>query len=101
MLTLLPSLTAYYKICFFFLLSKKVLQILQTNFNLLIALADNALSCRPPKFNVAAQAFKLGTENAYTPTAKLMFAHRYLHFVTECATENTRYAGQFFLFSFL
>lgn len=61
----------------------------------MIALADNALSCRPPKFNVAAQAFKLGTENAYTPTAKLMFAHRYLHFVTECATENTRYAGQF------
>ncbi|RXG70300.1 Pre-mRNA-processing factor 39 [Armadillidium vulgare] len=61
----------------------------RSNFNLLIALADHALACRPPNFSAAAEAFKTGTDVSYSPTVKLMFAHRYLHFVTECATENT------------
>ncbi|XP_045596489.1 pre-mRNA-processing factor 39 isoform X2 [Procambarus clarkii] len=57
------------------------------NGNVLLALVDQALICRPPKFDEAIQALKEGVENCQQPGNRLMFAHRLFHFMTECGQD--------------
>ncbi|KAG7157552.1 Pre-mRNA-processing factor 39-like 2 [Homarus americanus] len=58
------------------------------NGNVLLALVDQALICRPPKFDEAILALREGVENCQQPGNRLMFAHRFFHFMTECGQDS-------------
>ncbi|KAF2358087.1 Tetratricopeptide-like helical domain [Trinorchestia longiramus] len=48
------------------------------------ALVEQAMACSPPNFVVAAEALKTGFSSCFAPRTRVVFAHRYLQFVSEC-----------------
>uniref|UniRef100_A0A2P2I0P4 Pre-mRNA-processing factor 39-like n=1 Tax=Hirondellea gigas TaxID=1518452 RepID=A0A2P2I0P4_9CRUS len=51
---------------------------------LLWALVERAMSCLPPKFDVAAEALKSGMSSIYQSRTRSVFGHRYHQFIAEC-----------------
>ncbi|XP_066962697.1 pre-mRNA-processing factor 39 isoform X2 [Macrobrachium rosenbergii] len=60
----------------------------KSNSSVLLALVDHSLSCNPPQFKEAEQALKEGIESCQSPGTRLMFAHRFFHFMSECGQES-------------
>ncbi|XP_042861360.1 pre-mRNA-processing factor 39-like isoform X3 [Penaeus japonicus] len=67
---------------------REALEYNKNNSNVLLALVDQALLCQPPKFTVAAEILKEGLDSSQQPGTRLMFAHRYFHFMSECGQET-------------
>lgn len=73
-----------------FLVISMFFLLVQNNSNVLLALVDQALLCQPPKFAMAAEILKEGLDSCQQPGTRLMFAHRYFHFMSECGQETDR-----------
>ncbi|XP_076063092.1 pre-mRNA-processing factor 39-like isoform X2 [Oratosquilla oratoria] len=58
------------------------------NSTLLLNIADISLACHPPRLEEAAQALKAGTEDSMASEVRIMFAHRYMHFLNECGEDR-------------
>ncbi|KAK7078290.1 PRP39 pre-mRNA processing factor 39 [Halocaridina rubra] len=60
----------------------------KNNSSVLLALVDLCLSCQPPRFKDAELALREGIESSQSPGTRLMFAHRFFHFMSECGQET-------------